>query len=236
MSPSLPSPRFRGGDARVALPRAGRDARVARVVRGAIAASVATTLAATAHTLGGGTPPAWWLIAAVTALILPVSVLLVGRRGSTVRTVLAVCAAQAALHSVYAAVGGVSAAVGGVSAAVGGTTAATTPALVTRIGHAAHHAPVMLTTSVTHLHVDAPMIATHLIAAAVTIVLLVRGEATARALARGVRTGIRRLLDLVATPAPPADFAVPTPLAERVIPAAVFLAAMSRRGPPLPAL
>jgi len=192
-------------------------ARQVRAVRGFTAASIATTLAATAHTIGGGTPPAWWLVLAVTLLATPVSVALIGRRPSAVRTALAASAAQALLHTAYAAVGDAAPTVAAhVHSIVGSTTGGAV-------------APIAATA---HLHVDAGMLLAHLVAAAATIALLVRGEALLRALARGVR----RLLPRVSLRPLPTVSLPMRAYAPRLPGTDPLFSAISRRGPPLPAV
>ncbi len=178
-------------------------ARRLRVLRGSAATLVATIIAGAAHTLaGGGAPPAW-LLAAVTIVAAPVAIALVGRRRSLPRLVAAVGAAQFLLHAAFAAVG--------------------TDAPATLHGHAHDLAAL----AVPATPAAAGMTLGHVLAAAVTVVLLATGE---RMLAACVR-GIRRLLRLPGVPASvtvPRRVALGRPRVRRIL----LLTSVSRRGPP----
>lgn len=206
--------RDRHGDQRAERAASRRQ----RALRGAVAATVATLVAATAHTLAGGGAPPWWLLLSLALLTSPIAVGLIGRRPSMRGTAASVVAAQLALHVAFAAVGA-----GDPTAAAPGT------------GHAGHAgAPavgIALGRSFAaggHLHLDAGMIAAHLVAAAATILLLTHGERLVRAIARGIQRVLRRALPVLAPPSAPASRvdAVLAPVA------AVFLSVLSRRGPP----
>ena len=185
------------------------DSRRVRVVRAGGAAAVATVTAAAAHTLGGGTAPAPWLVATVMLLAWPIALAIVGSRPSAVRTGLAVAAAQALLHSAFALVGDVQ------------PTAAA--------GH--HHAALVLgATAGGTPSVDGAMIAGHALAAVVTAVAVCHGERMLRAVARGIHSLLR--LVVVAPPtggwrAPALPLPTPRGLRPRLA-----LADLSRRGPP----
>jgi len=194
-----------------------------RALRGAAAAAISTVVAGTAHTLAGGGAPPWWLVVVVAALAAPVAVWLVGRRLTLRGTASAVMVAQLGLHAAFAAVGP-----DGPSSAASAAASA----------HNAHHpalasfAPATLSpvsgALTGHLHLDPGMIAAHLLAAALTVALLLRGETLVRALARGIRRILGRSLPVLAVPAVRA-------LAVRRASASarpVFLSALSRRGPP----
>lgn len=180
-----------------------------RVVRAGGAAAVATLTAAAAHTLGGGSAPAPWLLAVVTLLAWPLALAIVGSRPSALRTGLAVAAAQALLHAAFAAVGDVE------------------PALAA----AHHHGQIALGAAHTGaMPLDLGMLAGHALAAVVTAVAVCHGERMLRAVARGIRT----LFHVAEVPAPPA-----TPRRARVAPSAplgrrprLVLSDLSRRGPP----
>ena len=204
-------------------PRGDRAAsRRHRALRGTVAATVATLVAATAHTLAGGGAPPWWMLLALTLLTSPVAVWLIGRRPSVRRTAAAVVVAQLALHVAFAAVG------------TGGPIAASQ--VPTGSGHAAGHtgsAAVQASlgsplAAAGHLHLDPGMIAAHLVAAAATVLLLAHGERLVRAIAGGLRRVLRRALPALPPPTVPATRA-DEPLAPV---AAVFLSVLSRRGPP----
>lgn len=189
-----------------------------RAGRGTAGAAVATTVAATAHTLSGGQAPPAWLLLAVIALAAPLAVALTGRRPALWRTSAVVAASQLLLHFAFATVG-TAAPAGGHGGHVHGA------AII--LGEAPASTAAGLGTALFAL--DPLMIAGHALAAVVTIALVTRGE---RALAT-IAAGLRRLAARVdvAVPLLPA---VPRPVAPaRPTPAAaVFLVTLSRRGPP----
>lgn len=182
--------------------------RRARAVRGSAAAAVATTFASTGHTFAGGEVPPLWLLLAVTVLASPVAVALVGRRRSFPRLAAAVAAAQVALHASFAAVG----------------TSAPTAS-----GTHTHMAMPALGDAPTMAHTSSGMIVGHIAAAIVTIAVVAYGERLLAMIARGLRRLLARSVDVV-----PADHPrIPTP-AHRTHAgvAALFLSALTRRGPP----
>lgn len=198
-----------------------------RAVRGVASAAVSTTVAATAHTLAGGGAPPWWLVLAATLLAAPLAVALVGaaaaptarhaeqapsrgQPGALLRTASVVLVAQGLLHVAFASVG-------------------------SSAPHAAagHHGTAHGATGIAplaaggHLHLDAGMIAAHIVAAAVTVLLLARGEAILARVARGLRRLLRTAVPRM--PQAPSPRAVAR---EATLPAPVFLLTLSRRGPP----
>ena len=192
----------------------GESARRRRAARGVASASVATVLAATAHTIGGGVAPAW-LIAATVLLVSPLAVWLVGRAPSLRRTGLVVVASQGFFHVFFAAAGSADP-----SAAVAHQHAASGTAPI--LGVAADHAHAL----------SAGMVATHLIAAALTVAALVVGERVVGA----VRRGIRRIVRFFSPVAPPSRACRPSAARRRrFAPARRIRSALSLRGPPVTA-
>ena len=187
-------------------------ARRLRVARGGAAAAVATTIAATAHTLSGGTAPAPWLLVAVTALAWPLAVLLIGRRTSVLRTALAVTAAQALLHGAFSLVGDAS------------------PAAAVAHVHVDVHVHVHGRVALVPLETaDTTMTGGHLLAAALTVVLIHTGERMLRAIAAGIRSALPSPATLAPFPSPAPRLApagAPRPIGRLV------LSDLSRRGPP----
>ncbi|WP_308491431.1 hypothetical protein [Microbacterium terrisoli] len=190
-------------------------ARQLRALRGVAASGITTLLAATAHTLAGAGAPSVGLVAIAAILSAPPAVLLIGRRLSRVRTAAAVTAAQLVFHTTFVLFADPSAVV---YAPLSGH-------------HAMHAAPTMMVAHAADHAMSWPMIATHALAALVTLVLLLRGERMLRALGRG----IRRLLPAVGGELPrlhvgrPARgvFAHIAPIAHRLA------VVVSRRGPPV---
>lgn len=183
-----------------------------RALRGTGAALVAVLFAATAHTLAGGTPPPPWLVVAVTLLVAPACVALVGRRRSIVRLGAAVSAAQLALHAAFAVVGGAAPTMG----TGGHVHALDLAALVPGAGAAVDPAAATMTFG-------------HALAALATWFLLAWGERAAAAVVRG----IRRLLARPVGRMPAAQHVVDvTPVRASAALPAVFLSCVIRRGPP----
>ena len=187
------------------------DSRHVRAVRAGGAASIATLTAAAAHTLGGGTPPAPWLVVAVTLLAWPVALLIVGARPSALRTATAVAAAQALLHSAFALVGDAA------------------PRSAALAGH--HHGTALLgPVTGTSMPLDAAMLTGHVIAAILTAVAVCHGERMLRAVARGIRELLRPAAIVVLQPTPTVPAAATS--STRGPRPRLILADLSRRGPP----
>jgi len=185
--------------------------RQTRALRGVAAAWVATIIAATAHTLAADGAPAPLLVAAIAVLASPIGVALAGRRLSAWRIGAIVLASQALFHVAFAITAGT------------GTEMA---------GHD-HRAAAAYDTApaaVSALLPAAPMLLAHLLAAALSVIALHRGERMLRALGRGIRRLIRLGVDLV----PPlhADSAQPRPANPRPVVRPVLLSDVTRRGPP----
>jgi hypothetical protein len=183
-------------------------ARQLRALRGVAAAFLAAIVAATAHTLAGGGAPGPALVVAVGILGSPFGITLVGRRPTVLRTTAAVITSQLLFHMAFAI-----------------TSGADSSRLVS--GHA-HH--VATSASGAGLMIpDAPMTVAHLLAAAVTVAVLYRGERLLHAIARGIRSVLARSGAVV----PPQTAYVAPPADAPVVPAArVVLWDASRRGPP----
>ncbi|MBM7751917.1 hypothetical protein JOE53_000637 [Microbacterium laevaniformans] len=194
------------------MPHRSTSRRV-RALRGTTAAAIATTIASTGHTLGGGQAPPLWLIVAVTVLASPVAVALVGRRRSLLRTAAAIAAAQIALHTMFAVIGPASLPAAGTGHVHGALSIG--PA-VAGSGHSAAHLGV-------------GMLLAHALAAVVTIALVAYGERLVAVLARG----IRRVLNRTHSPAPQSFpwVVIPSP-GPRVARADAHLSVLTRRGPP----
>lgn len=195
-----------------------------RLVRAAVAASLATFAALLSHIAGGGAVPGILGIVVPLLLSLAVCVVLAGRRLAPVRLAIAVALSQALFHTLF---------VLGAPATATATTAA--PA------HAHHHEVLALTPAGAGWEALAgggAMWASHLLAAALTVALLLRGERTVLALlaaGRNVAAWARRVL---ARPllAPRLIPGAPRAIASQVLQALssrLFAADILRRGPPL---
>ncbi|MEH3088658.1 MAG: hypothetical protein PGN24_03335 [Microbacterium arborescens] len=190
----------------------GESARRRRAVRGAASAAVATVLAATAHTIGGGLAPAW-LIAATVLLVSPLAVWLVGRAPSLRRTGLVVVASQGFFHAFFAVAG------------------AADPSASVVHQHAASASAPIIGLSMSHPHVlSVGMASTHLIAAALTVAVLALADRAVDAVRRGIRRIRRFFSPAVAEPRACSPTAVRR---RRLAPARRLRSALSLRGPPV---
>ncbi len=182
-------------------------------MRAGVASAIAVLAASTAHTLSGGSAPPAWLMLAVALLAWPIALVLIGRGPSLPRTAATISAAQVLLHGAFAVVG--------TAAPTGGT----------GLAHAGHvHGVMALPGLMTGgVPLDAAMIAGHVVAAAVTTLLVTYGERLLRALADGVRRALPALPGPVLAPvAAPASVGWTVP----ALPSRVTLSGLSRRGPP----
>ncbi|WP_240638806.1 hypothetical protein [Microbacterium sp. ABRD28] len=141
-----------------------------RAGRAVAAATAATVIAGTSHTLAAEGPPPVILLLVAAVLVTPVALILIGRRPSLVRTLATVTAAQAVYHVAFALAG------------TGSSSDAAAPA-----GHL-HHVALPLTSGAVATVPDAPMLFAHGLAAILTALLLHHGERMLRALGRGIRT------------------------------------------------
>ncbi|QNA92407.1 MULTISPECIES: hypothetical protein [unclassified Microbacterium] len=188
------------------------NARQLRLVRAAVVSTVATLLAAVSHTLGGGAAPHPLLILAVATLLTPLSAVLVGLRRSRVRVAVAVVLSQTVFHVLFQG--------------LGSPTGASTR---TTVGHTHVIDLTALGSTEAASAPGATMLLAHAVAAALTVLLVWRGETTVRAVARWVEAVFRR-----AVAAAPAEHPRPPRLRSvllRPLDTAVS-ATVRRRGPP----
>ena len=216
--------------------------RAARMVRGWAAALSATAVAAASHVLAGGAIPHPSIVLFCLALSAAVSCSLAGKSLSVPRIAGAVLASQGIFHLLFTAGGaGTVSGTAGTSAGLAGAAHA---------GHAGHADPAALAaqfadtgagtalTMGTAGHASAAMWLGHLLAAAVTVVLLRNGEAALLRILAAMRLTITAILPLI----------LPLPLGPRIpklstlIPAeplpnlGVPLLVMRHRGPPAAAV
>lgn len=187
--------------------RIGLTQRHLRALRGSASAAVATLIAATSHTLGGGGAPPAWLLLTVAVLAAPLAVWIVGRAPSLWRTAVVVVASQALFHTTFILLGNA------------------------QLRPAEHiHGLPTLAGATPHVHnLGAPMIVAHLLAAVVTVILVAHGERMLRSVARGIRHLLGRIdvpVSLAVFPHIPPRGGVWHPTGHR------FQTAFSLRGPP----
>lgn len=144
------------------------QARWARVARGTVVAAVATVIAAVSHTIAGATAPSWFGIFATFVLAASAGSVLAGRTVSWVRLTASVAIGQFIFHGVFAGVG--------------------TPQVAAHSHQFIPGAPVH----------DHGMVWAHLVAGAVTVLMLRFGEVAFWGLADALRFVVRD--SLVAAP------------------------------------
>ena len=187
-----------------------------RVLRGSLAAAVATFTALLFHVAGGGASPAALGVLAPLVLSTAVCTLLAGRRMSLLRLSASVTASQLLFHGLFLL--------------------GTPSGSVTGGGHAHHGGGVQIVLDGTTASDDGVMTAAHALAAAVTVAALHAGErvlAALSALSRWIVVRVIRPRGIVDVAAP----SLPAPDADRVLPAlGVHVPSLRRRGPPAVAL
>lgn len=178
-----------------------------RLLRGAAASSIATIIAAVSHTVGGGVPPHPLLILALSVFLTPVTALLVGRTPRLGRLSTAVVSAQMVFHVLFVMLG-----------------ATASPTVSTGHNHVLSLDPLTATVAP-----DAGMLGAHVAAAALTIMLLWRGEQLVRAVARWVQAALRPRM-----PSVHAEWPTPQALATTThhLVSALRTGDISLRGPP----
>ncbi len=199
-----------------------QSSRKGRVARGAAAASVATFAALGFHVTAGGAMPGLLGVAVPWVLSVMVCTLLAGRRLSSVRLSLAVALSQFLFHALFV--------VGMVD-----------PALASGHSHSFSFAQspgsLTLVPGAGSLAVEPVMAAAHLLAAAVTVAAIHRGEALLlglRTLAAQCGEWMRELLAMpVCAPLVPVRLGAPESADARALSRSASRLPR-RRGPPLP--
>lgn len=200
-----------------------RNERGTRVVRGAVAAAVATFVALLSHVTAGGALPGLVGIVVPLALSFVACTALAGRRLSVVRLSLAVALSQVLFHTLF-------------------VLGSYQPGAAGHVHGAAAAMPALSADSVTmSMAPDATMWLWHVIAAALTTAALHRGERTVahlRDLAVRLGAWLRaRVRILTVAPGPTPARRVLAEIVADVRAVSVLLAATARRrGPPLGAL
>lgn len=190
--------------------------RQARLVRGIVAAAVATFVAAFSHSVAAGEVPSTFSLAVSFALSVFVCVTLTGATLSLTRTVGAVAVSQAVFHTLFSAVGA--------------------PAATITATDATHHALVTVDAALAsgHHHVGW-MWAAHALAAVVTVVALRFGEGAWWGLVATARLALSSIARWAAV-ATAAVAGVPRlAVADRFFirrELGILLSAMRHRGPP----
>ncbi|MGY1551111.1 hypothetical protein ACW5CM_04895 [Microbacterium sp. A588] len=186
-----------------------------RLLRGAAASSMSTIIAAVSHTIGGGSPPQPLLVLALSILLTPLAAFLVGRTLNVTKLSATVALAQAAFHVLFVALG-----------------AALRPGTNTgQNSQHAHHGHHLVLGSITSsIAPDDSMLGAHVLAAALTVVLLWRGERILGFIARWVRAAlVRRLPRLHGEWSAPCAHAAAAPRPNHQL----WASDLSLRGPPV---
>lgn len=184
--------------------------RAMRVLRGSAAALFATFAAALSHQLAGGVAPSLFGMAVSLVISIAVCTLLAGRTVSLVRLTIAILASQAMYHTLFSA-------------------------MLAPEGIAQHDMSAMtLSFSSAAQTANSAMSLTHLIAAAVTIVMFRYAEGAFWGLLATARLFLARLLGLV-TPVRVCGAHARLPLHSPHVAtfATRFLSTMRYRGPPV---
>ncbi|QEW01196.1 hypothetical protein F6J84_14550 [Microbacterium caowuchunii] len=197
----------------------------ARVVRGSLAASVATFVALLSHVSAGGAVPGPLGLLVPFVLSVFVCTVLAGPRLSAIRLSLAVTGSQALFHSLF----------------VLGVVSTGAPRLVTGHDHAAVPSPatgaVLPATGALLPATDGRMLLWHLLAAALTTAALYRGERAARrlrALAAEALAWLRRWVPSLLAEQSPAPRRAPIDVPrDHRVGDLVSPRANGRRGPPV---
>lgn len=200
-----------------------RQSRAPRVIRGVVAASLATFVAFVSHVSAGGSVPGWLGIVVPWVLSVTVCVVLAGRRLSLWTMAAGVAVSQALFHTLF------------VLGAPG-------PATSAQLAHHAHGPMPMLAgadATAAIAPTDPAMWMLHGLAAVVTVAALYRGERALlrlRALAVQLAAWVRRQLIrplVVAILLPRARVLADLMHGRHIVPAP-HLTSLRRRGPPLP--
>lgn len=199
-----------------------RPARAQRLARGWIVGLVATTVAAVSHSLAGGYQPGVLSFGAALVFAGMLGTVVIARRPSLPRLIVAVGVSQLAFHLVFSLLG------------AGGSTAASDSGMSNMA--AMDHLPVTAPVISAHDHLaDPAMWIAHAIAAVLTILFLRRAElAVWNMLTRLGRVLATRLSAVPVPVAPGSAPRIPGRPTLAVGPAERLLgASASRRGPPL---
>ncbi|MCD2441517.1 hypothetical protein LQ757_04415 [Agromyces sp. SYSU K20354] len=190
--------------------------RWARVAQGAAVAAFATFVAALSHTVGGGAPPGLLAVVLSMAFSTLLCLTVAGGRLTLTRTVIAVAATQFLLHTLYSVQGAAPIATSG------------------SVSHQ-HAAVDWSSTAGSPLSYEAPMLVSHLVAIAVTVVAIRHGKRAMQAALRAIRVAVASVLPSVPVldgawlPRPrPVAMRSPRPSIRLVV-----LSAMRHRGPPV---
>jgi hypothetical protein len=196
------------------------NARWTRVVRGLLAASMSTFVAAFSHAVSGGGAPSVAALSLAVAFSSIVCVALAGRGLSLWRIGASVAASQILFHTLFSLIA-----------------APTARATATAGAHSGHDMTAMFSpgSAASDVSIDAAMLAGHIVAAVVTFAAIVWGERAARGLATTAALQLSRLVSLLL----PAHSFVRAPLRpgrifriEAPAPLERLLASLWHRGPP----
>ncbi|MET3468380.1 hypothetical protein [Microbacterium sp. BDGP8] len=202
-----------------------------RALRAAAAATLATFVALLSHVAAGGEPPSALGAALPWALSLMISLPVVGCRVSVVRLGAAVTAAQTLFHVMFAL--GVVPLAG--SARMPTPASGLTGPFSLHAGHMSLPASPSAPGEIAAAAPDAAMIGAHILAAAITTLLLHRGERLLAALAdlaRRIATRLRSVTRDAVPSAPMPPRLRPLASSVRTPRLRALVAAPARRGPP----
>lgn len=197
-----------------------------RIVRGWIGALICTCLAAASHTLADGIAPPLVIVGLVLAISGVICTALAAAKFSLLRTTLAVLMSQGLYHLVFGLFGHHGS--GGHLTAIGGTGVHANHTMALSVDPSLSASPALGTSA------EQLMLASHLVAAVLTIAMLRKGEQAAATLLESILLCIPHLILFARSwqPSSPRSTPVPTSPAG-IIRFDVLLPALRRRGPPV---
>jgi hypothetical protein len=198
--------------------------RAAQLARGAATAAVAVSLAGFSHGIAGREAPGGVGLVLALLVALAASTAFLGRRTTTLGTVLAVVVSQGAFHLLFGVGAGANAAGGAFNMVTTGIGHHEVVTVVEAAGAATPHVG----------HSDAAMLVGHAVAAALTVVYLLALERAAWQVAgAAVRRLVQRLLGVgLPLPTPVRSAPVVAPASIDALRSRLLVAAMGSRGPP----
>lgn len=197
-----------------------------RFVRGWISAFICTCLAAASHTLADGMAPPLVIVGLVLAVSGAICTALAAAKFSLLRTTLAVLMSQGLYHLVFGLFGHHGS--GGQLTSIGGTGVHANHTMALSIEPSLSASPAL------GAWAGQLMLASHLVAAVLTIAMLRKGELAAATLLDSILLCIPRLILFARSRQPSSPRSVPVPtLPAGTIRFDILLPALRRRGPPV---
>lgn len=197
-----------------------------RIVRGWIGALICTCLAAASHTLADGIAPPLVIVGLVLAISGVICTALAAAKFSLLRTTLAVLMSQGLYHLVFGLFGHQVSA--GHMTSIGGTGVHANHTVALSIEPSLSVSPALGSSA------ESIMLASHLVAAVLTIAMLRKGELAAATLLDSILLCIPRLILFARSWQPNSPRSTPIPDSPAgIIRFDILFSALRRRGPPV---